>query len=76
MTKVRNQALLTALGKQVKRLRTDRGLTLQDLAAKCEVDYRQVIRIEKGESNSSISMVFRLANGLEVTICELMDFEL
>lgn len=59
------------LGAEIKRLRTAKGMTLEELANNSEVELSQVHRVESGKVNASIGTIDAIAQGLGVTIGEL-----
>ena len=71
---VRNDSYLKAFGKHVRQLRTDRKLTMEDLAFEAGIEYRQLGRIERGEVNTTISTVLALATALNTDVIELFQF--
>jgi len=58
-------------GKNLKRLRLDKGISQESLALSADLDRTYIPRIEKGERNVSITVVEKLANALNVKISEL-----
>jgi transcriptional regulator with XRE-family HTH domain len=58
-------------GKNLKRLRLDKGISQQSLALSADLDRTYIPSIEKGERNVSITVVEKLANALNVKISEL-----
>ena len=59
------------LGKNVNRLRMQRGLTQDDLAGVSEIDRRYVQRIEAGTANPGVDVLFRIRESLRVGWDEL-----
>ena len=59
------------LGKNVNRLRMQRGLTQDELAELAEIDRRYVQRIEAGTANPGVDVLFRIRESLQVTWDEL-----
>jgi transcriptional regulator with XRE-family HTH domain len=59
------------VGWNVRRIRVERGLTMEELGGDAEVDSSMVARIERGTVNSSIDLLERLARVLKVRIVEL-----
>lgn len=49
------------IGGNLRRLRVERGLTQEALAAEVELDVRQIGRIERGQSYPSIGLLVHLA---------------
>ncbi|WP_276131927.1 helix-turn-helix domain-containing protein [Polluticoccus soli] len=62
-------------GKRVREIREKKGISQQELAHLCQLEYSQINRIELGKINTSISHVFLLAENLEVSIQELLKFK-
>lgn len=58
----------------MEQLRTEKGLSLRKLADLADVDFSQIHRIEKGQSNPSLTMLLTLTEALEITVEELMGF--
>jgi len=65
-------------GKHVKRLREEKGLSQDDIAARCRVTKGSLSVIENGNRNFSFSTLLALAKALEVEPKSLLDvnFEL
>ena len=60
-------------GKQVKKIRLDRGLSQEALAHNADLDRTYIPSIEKGERNVSITVVEKIAKALNVKISTLFD---
>ena len=59
----------------VKELRTERGMTQQQLADMVGVSSRTIISIEKGQYNPSIMLAYRMARVFGVSMEELCCLE-
>jgi transcriptional regulator with XRE-family HTH domain len=57
-------------GKNLKRLRTEKGISQESLAFSADLDRTYIPSIEKGERNVSIIVAEKLANALNVQIPE------
>jgi putative transcriptional regulator len=68
-----NQDLI-ALGKRVKDLRTEKGLTQFELGARIGKNASSIGRLETGRVNPSFLYLKELANGLEVPLTTLLDY--
>lgn len=64
---------LTLLGKRIEQLATEKYKTQLEFAATCDVDERTLRRIFKAEQNASILVLRKIANGLEISLKELVD---
>jgi transcriptional regulator with XRE-family HTH domain len=54
----RDQAGLKIFGKQVRQLRKQRGLSQEELAFRCGFGQNQITIIERGTTNTSLSIIF------------------
>jgi transcriptional regulator with XRE-family HTH domain len=64
-----------ALARNLKRLRTERGYTLDALAARSGVSRGMIVQIEQGRTNPSVGTVVRIADALGVSIARLLDYD-
>lgn len=55
----------------VRRIRVERGLTIEDLAGDAEIDASYLARIERGSVNSSVDKLSALTRALKVRLVEL-----
>lgn len=67
--------LLINIGKKVRQLREERGLTQEELAFGANIHRTQISRIENGENNLSMSSVSRLVDYFEIEYPEFFDFK-
>jgi len=64
------------LGKKVRTLRKKQGLTQEELATRSKLGVKHIQFIEsKSPNNSNILTLQKLANGLDISVSELMHFE-
>lgn len=61
------------LGKEIRRLREEGGLTLEQLAKRADLTPNYIGTIENGKRDPSISTVLALARGLEVAPGDLLE---
>lgn len=62
------------LGKKIKQLRADKGLTQEKLGERAGLDRAYISGVETGQRNPSIKNITKLAKGLGVRVSELTDF--
>jgi transcriptional regulator with XRE-family HTH domain len=65
------EKLVIAVGKRIRQIRTDKGLSIEKLALLSGLSYSQIIRIENGKINTSIHQLHLIARTLKVY---MMDF--
>lgn len=68
-----NTRKLTALGKRLKKLRKQRDLTQEELAAKVRVSTTYIGFIEQGQRIPSIATVDKIVRALGVKLTDLFD---
>ena len=73
MTKIRNQKAINAFGKKIKTLRKAKGYSQYNLADEANIDRSQVIAVENGTGNPTISTIYALAEALKVKPRDLLD---
>jgi transcriptional regulator with XRE-family HTH domain len=62
------------VGKQIQKLRELKGISQQDLAAKCNFEKSNLSRLEAGRVNPTLSTLEKVAKALDVTLAELFTF--
>jgi len=69
----RNEAAIATLAGNIRKYRTERSMTIEELANLLETDYSQIGRMERGVVNPSISIVFDIAAALGVNPSQLLE---
>ena len=70
-----DDSFIIAFGKNLRKIRLSKGISMQNLAYTINVEYSQISRIELGKINTSISTVFEIAKALDVPIHKFFMFE-
>ena len=70
-----NKNLLKEFGEYLKGIRLNQNLSQVDLAFKGNFDRNYIGMLERGERNPSLKNLKRLAEALEITLPELLNFE-
>ncbi|WP_121356759.1 helix-turn-helix domain-containing protein [Flavisolibacter nicotianae] len=60
------------VGERIREIRNKKNVSIEELANDCEVDYSQVLRMELGKVNFSISYLNKVATALGVNPKELL----
>jgi transcriptional regulator with XRE-family HTH domain len=66
----RNPKLIDALAVEIKARRQELALTQEDLAGRCDLDRPFISLIEVGKKQPTISVLYRLASALELSLAE------
>jgi ribosome-binding protein aMBF1 (putative translation factor) len=61
------------LGKRIRELRHQRGLTQEDLALEANMHFTQIDRLERGLRGPQLKTILRVARGLDVKPGELLQ---
>ncbi|MFZ1787175.1 MAG: helix-turn-helix transcriptional regulator [Saprospiraceae bacterium] len=70
----RDLEVIKPFGKRVRDLRTNMGLTQEELANEANLEISQINRIELGKINTSISHASIIAKSLKLDMVELFKF--
>lgn len=65
---------LKKFGSHLSELRKKKKLSLRELSYACDIDNSKISKIEKGTVNITFTTIVQLAEALEVTLPELMEF--
>ncbi len=64
--------ILKQIGKNIKKIRAEKGILQQDLAAMCNFEVSTMSRIEAGGSNFTVGTLNKIADALKVEIADLL----
>ena len=65
---------LKKFGLNLRKIRKEKGYTMESLANEAEIEYRQFGRIERGEINTSIISILRISEVLGTEMSDLFIF--
>ena len=60
------------LGAKIKRLREEKEIDQKSFAFDCEIGRTQLYMIEKGRTNPRLLTLIKIADGLEISLSELV----
>jgi transcriptional regulator with XRE-family HTH domain len=66
-----NDKFLISLGRRVRKLRLEKGLSMDDLALECDLEKSQIYRIENGKISPQIKTIKLIADGLQISLSDL-----
>lgn len=64
--------ILTLLGSRIREIRQQKGVSQRLLSANIDIDERHLRRIEKGEVNTTILLLYDLSEELGITLTDLV----
>jgi transcriptional regulator with XRE-family HTH domain len=68
----KQEGALRAFGRQLSKLREERGISLVELASRADIEPRDMAAIEAGKKDFHIADIFRLAAALDVRPSQLL----
>ncbi|MFI3300896.1 MAG: helix-turn-helix transcriptional regulator [Candidatus Gastranaerophilales bacterium] len=74
MKKCLNNTFLEKVGLKIRLIRKKKGLSQEELAEICESATAYIGTIERGIQNPSLLLLKKIADALDINICEIFDF--
>ncbi|WP_294964334.1 helix-turn-helix transcriptional regulator [uncultured Flavobacterium sp.] len=62
------------VGKRIQEIRIEKNISQQDLASKCNFEKSNMSRLEKGNSNATLSTLEKVCDALQIDLIELFKF--
>lgn len=62
------------VGKRIQEIRIEKNISQQDLASKCNFEKSNMSRLEKGNSNATLSTLEKVCDALQIDFLELFKF--
>lgn len=75
MINIKNPELVKAIGVRIRELRIGKNLSQEALSNEADVPLSQIGRIERGETNPTVSTLYVIAKALDVKLKDLVDFD-
>ena len=69
------QQLFIKIGDKIREKRLEKGISQQDLAAKCNFEKANLSRIEAGRTDLTIKTAFKISCALGIKLKDLVDVE-
>ncbi|MFM8319772.1 MAG: helix-turn-helix domain-containing protein [Chloroflexota bacterium] len=63
----------SSIGQQIRQLRQERNLTLDELAGKCQISTAFLSQIERSQSNPSVATLYALSDALGISIASFFN---
>lgn len=75
MINVKNKKLIKAIGERIRSFRLELQISQEELANEADIPLSQIGRIERGETNPTISTLFVIAEALKIDLSVLLNFK-
>lgn len=66
------EEILNTFGKNLRKLRLEKGIKTTELANLCEMERHHVNRYESGEINPTLYAIIKMARAMDVSLDELL----
>jgi len=63
------------VGLKIRELRICKNLSIQEFSDKLDIEYNNLIRIEKGRTNPTLGTLYKICQILNVKLKEIVDVE-
>ena len=62
------------IGLKISAIRKNKSISQIKLAELCDLNFNYISRIELGNANFTIDTLIKIANALDVSVCEFFNF--
>jgi transcriptional regulator with XRE-family HTH domain len=67
--------ILKKIGLRIREIRIRKNISIQQLADMIDIEYNNLIRIEKGRTNITVGTLLKICQSLEVRLIDVVDVE-
>ena len=61
------------IGNRIRKIRTEKNITIENLAFEADMEYKQLSRIELGEINTSLFQIYKISVALNINEAEITN---
>ncbi|MEA5062330.1 MAG: helix-turn-helix transcriptional regulator [Petrimonas sp.] len=72
---MRNEELFKKIGLKIRVLRESKNLSIQEFSDKINIEYNNLIRIEKGRTNPTLGTLYKICQALNAKLVDIVDVE-
>ena len=72
---MKKENIYIKIGLKIRELRIYNNLSLQELSDKLDIEYNNLIRIEKGRTNPTLGTLYKISQILNVKLKDIVDVE-
>ncbi|MDR0582596.1 MAG: helix-turn-helix domain-containing protein [Prevotellaceae bacterium] len=73
--KMSKELVLKEIGLKIREMRNVKNFSLVEFSDKLDIEYNNLIRIEKGRTNLTIGTLLKICQALDVNLPTLVDVE-
>ena len=71
--KLQKKEISSKIGIRIRKIRSNKKLSIESVANNAEMEYKQLSRIELGEINTTIFQIYKLSIALDTNITEIIS---
>lgn len=69
---MKDKEYLILIGKNISRIRKEQAMTIKELGFRCDIEKTNLIPIEKGRINVTISTLLKICKALNIELKDLL----
>ncbi|MDR2292174.1 MAG: helix-turn-helix domain-containing protein [Prevotellaceae bacterium] len=69
------ETALIKIGLKIRELRQEKKMSITELSDRLEIEYNNLIRIEKGRTNFTIGTLLKVCRALDVNLVDIVNVE-
>jgi len=69
------EEIIKKVGLKIREIREYQKLSINELADKLDIEYNNMIRIEKGRTNPTLGTLYKICQALEVRLTDIVNVE-
>lgn len=67
--------IIKKVGLKIREIRESKNLSIMELADKLDIEYNNMIRIEKGRTNPTLATLYKICQALEIKLIDITNVE-
>ncbi|MBB4037658.1 transcriptional regulator with XRE-family HTH domain [Dysgonomonas hofstadii] len=67
--------VIRKVGLKIREIRENQELSIMSLADKLDIEYNNMIRIEKGRTNPTLGTLYKICQALNVKLIDIVNVE-
>lgn len=67
--------VIKKVGLKIRKIRESKNLSIMELADKLDIEYNNMIRIEKGRTNPTLGTLYKICQALDIRLIDIVDVE-
>lgn len=69
------EEVIKSVGLKIREIRESKDISIMTLADKLDIEYNNMIRIEKGRTNPTLGTLYSIAQALNVKLTDIVNVE-